>query len=160
MENQLRRHHVAAVCDWPDDLPHLQADRQQLRQLFLNLFSNAIDAMPNGGTLTVRVRQTADALALEVADTGQGITPENLAVVMEPFFTTKPEGKGTGLGLPISRRIVREHGGTFELESDGVAGHGTVARIVLPLAPRPGRQPDGLIGWGSRPPPALKLGKL
>src|SRR3990170_25678 len=114
----------------------VQADRQQLRQSFLNLFTNAADAMLEGGTLTIRVyvqkaesrRQKAeDVLALpsadrllpsvciEVADTGVGIAPEDMPKVTEPFFTTKPEGKGTGLGLSICRRVVHEHGGQFNI---------------------------------------------
>ena len=106
-----------------------------MRQLFLNLFTNASDAMPRGGTLTIRVTAPPESkqVIIEVADTGTGIPPEILPKVAEPFYTTKPEGKGTGLGLAICRRIVQEHNGTFDLTSEGIPGKGTTARISLPV---------------------------
>jgi signal transduction histidine kinase len=110
----------------------IPADRQQLRQLFLNLFSNASDAMPEGGTLTIRVSVEGQNVAIEITDNGQGIAPQDLQRVMDPFFTTKPEGKGTGLGLAICRRIIQEHGGTITVTSAGVPGQGTVVRLTLP----------------------------
>jgi signal transduction histidine kinase len=117
-------------------VPLIPADHQQLRQVFLNLLTNASDAMPQGGTLTLRVAGGAldtgtPAVVLEFADTGLGIAPEHLPKVMEPFFTTKAEGKGTGLGLAICKRIVQEHHGTFSLAS--AVGKGTTVRIALPL---------------------------
>jgi PAS domain S-box-containing protein len=130
----LRTRKIEVVRDFVDDLPTIQADRQQLRQLFLNLLTNASDAMPQGGRLTVRAAPgalaDAQAVAIEFADTGEGITAENLEKLWEPFFTTKPEGKGTGLGLAICRRIVEEHGGTISIQSQ--AGRGTTIRIVFP----------------------------
>ena len=110
------------------------ADRQQLRQLFLNLLTNALDAMPQGGTLTLRLRPAGAGVVIEVSDTGIGIPPEHLARVTEPFFTTKEEGKGTGLGLAICKRIVQEHGGSLAVES--TVGHGTTVRIELPAEGR------------------------
>jgi PAS domain S-box-containing protein len=131
----LRSHNIEVVREFSDGLPSIQADRQQLRQLFLNLLTNASDAMPQGGKLTLRAvsNQLGDgkAVAIEVEDTGEGITAENLEKIWEPFFTTKPEGKGTGLGLAICRRIVEEHGGTISIQSEG-AGRGATVRIVLP----------------------------
>jgi signal transduction histidine kinase len=109
-------------------------DRQQLRQLFLNLLTNASDAMPQGGTLTVRVAAVhdgANALVIEFADTGTGVTSDDLARVWEPFFTTKAEGNGTGLGLAICRRIVEEQRGTISIES--VVKEGTTLRITFPV---------------------------
>ncbi|MFH0994913.1 MAG: ATP-binding protein [Pseudomonadota bacterium] len=126
----LRNHRISVVREFSPDVPVIHADRQQLRQLFLNLCSNASDAMPQGGTLTLRVMKEAGVL-IEVRDTGEGILPENIQKVMEPFFTTKPEGKGTGLGLPICRRIAQEHGGEFEITSE--VGLGTTVRICFPL---------------------------
>jgi two-component system sensor kinase FixL len=129
----LRKRNVEVVHDFADELPTIQADRQQLHQLFLNLLTNASDAMPQGGKLTVRVSfQTlpATAVAIDFTDTGGGITAKNLEKLWEPFFTTKPEGKGTGLGLVICRRIVEEHGGTIGIQSE--AGRGTTVRIVFP----------------------------
>ena len=116
--------------------PTIHADRQKLRQVFLNLLTNACDAMPQGGTLTLRApsrRWTAGtpAVQIEFADTGVGIPAEHLERVMEPFFTTKEEGQGTGLGLAICRRVVQEHHGTMQIPSE--VGKGTTVRIVLPV---------------------------
>jgi len=130
----LRSHNIEVVRDFADALPTIQADRQQLRQLFLNLLTNASDAMPQGGKLTLRAVSSnlgdAKAVAIEFADTGEGITAENLEKIWDPFFTTKSEGKGTGLGLAICRRICEEHGGTIDIESQ--VGAGTTVRSVFP----------------------------
>lgn len=117
------------------DVPLIHADRQQLRQLFLNLFTNASDAMPNGGTLTVSVESFDDErqIRLEISDTGVGIPPEILQRITEPFFTTKSNGKGTGLGLAICRRIVEEHQGVFKITSPGV-DQGATVEILLPTS--------------------------
>jgi signal transduction histidine kinase len=131
----LRQRTIAVEREFAGAVPTIQADRQQLRQLFLNLLTNAADAMPQGGVITLRVsaakyRDDADAVVIEVVDAGEGIPPDNLHKVWEPFFTTKPEGRGTGLGLAICRRIVEEHGGTIEIESEPAKG--TTVRIKLP----------------------------
>jgi signal transduction histidine kinase len=131
MQYHLRNHRISVGQDFASEVPMIQVDRQQLRQLFLNLFTNASDAMPQGGTLTIRVGVAEQQVVIEVADTGVGIAPEDLPQVMEPFFTTKPEGQGTGLGLAICRRIVQEHSGTLDIASDG-PGKGTTVRITLP----------------------------
>jgi PAS domain S-box-containing protein len=133
VQYHLRSHNIEVVREFADVLPSIQADRQQLRQLFLNLLTNASDAMPQGGKLTVRAGSNGfgdAAVAIDFADSGEGITSENLERVWDPFFTTKPEGKGTGLGLAICRRIVEEHGGTISIQSGGTDG--TTVRIVLP----------------------------
>ena len=133
----LRSHSIQVVTEFADDLPSVQADRQQMRQVFLNLLTNATDAMAEGGTLTVRARKHslengATAVLIEFSDTGVGIKPENLQKLWEPFFTTKPEGQGTGLGLPICRRTVEEHRGTIDIESQ--PGRGATVRIILPAS--------------------------
>jgi two-component system, NtrC family, sensor kinase len=115
-------------------LPAVGVDRVQLEQALLNLVSNAVDAMPGGGRLSLAARPDGDGVALVVADTGAGIPVEDLARVFEPLYTTKPPGKGTGLGLPILREIVEAHGGRVRLESR--AGEGTVAVVCLPPFPR------------------------
>ncbi len=134
--HHLRKRQIRIVREYAPDLPHLWADRQQLRQVFLNLFSNAADAMPHGGCLTLRLRRGnlpdgQAGVAIEVIDTGVGIPPEHLPHVFDPFFTTKEEGKGTGLGLPICKRIVEQHQGRLEIASR--PGEGTTVRILLPL---------------------------
>jgi signal transduction histidine kinase len=126
---------ISVVTDFEKDLPSIQADSQQLRQVFLNLLTNAADAMPEGGSLTVRasggvLESGAPALVIEFSDTGIGVKAEDLPRLWEPFFTTKPEGKGTGLGLPICRRAVEEHQGTIDIES--LPEKGTTIRIILP----------------------------
>lgn len=133
IQYHLRNHNVRVTQEFAPDLPKINADRQQLRQLFLNLFTNASDAMPHGGTLTVRGEVADTRIVIQVADSGVGIAPENLSKVGEPFFTTKPDGKGTGLGLAICRRIVQEHGGTLSIASEGLPGKGTIVRVLLPL---------------------------
>ena len=130
----LRSHKIEIVRELSDEVPLIHADRQQLRQLFLNLLTNASDAMPRGGQLKIRVGQTnleeSPAVEIDFSDTGDGIPTENLAKIWEPFFTTKEEGKGTGLGLAICRRIVEEHSGTIEIQSQ--IGMGTTVKIVFP----------------------------
>jgi signal transduction histidine kinase len=130
----LRKSNIEVRKVFAPDTRAVLADCQQLRQVFLNLFSNAADAMPGGGTLTIRV-SAADSptqLFIEVSDTGEGIPPEILPKLMTPFFTTKPEGKGTGLGLPICRRIIQEHRGELNIASE--VGKGTTVSIRLPAA--------------------------
>ena len=102
----------------------------QLQQVFLNLFLNARDAMPRGGWLTVSTRVDGDRVVAEIADTGSGIPPEQLARIYDPFFTTKAIGRGTGLGLSITYGIVREHDGT--IRCDSAVGQGT--RFTLDAA--------------------------
>ena len=116
-------------------LPAILADRDQLTQVFLNLITNAVDAMDGGGTLVLETgtRQDDDGRTLimvSVSDTGPGIPQEHLARIFEPFYTTKPEGLGTGLGLSVSLGIVRMHGGAIDVESK--PGRGTTMRVTLP----------------------------
>ncbi|WP_202920622.1 PAS domain-containing sensor histidine kinase [Urbifossiella limnaea] len=136
--HHLRKRQIRVEPEFAAGVPHIHADRQQLRQVFLNLFTNAADAMPAGGRLAPRVRPgrlppDRPAVVVEVMDTGTGIPPELLGRVCEPFFTTKDEGKGTGLGLAICRRIVQQHHGTLEVESR--PGQGTTVRLTLPVRP-------------------------
>ena len=131
--------HVQVVREFADTLPPLKLDPQKMEQVFLNIMLNALHAMPDGGTLTVRthskrlkvgdvnrdpgsrsgvrLRSGDLAVVVEVDDTGSGIPEDKLAKVFDPFFTTKPTGKGTGLGLTVSRRIVNMHGGTIRNEN-------------------------------------------
>lgn len=136
VQHYFRSRHVLVVQELATNVPVIQADRQILRQVFLNLLTNAGDAMPDGGTLTLRVApgfldDLRPGVIIEFADTGLGISPEHVSKVMEPFFTTKEEGKGTGLGLAICRRAVQEHGGAIHISSE--LGKGTTIRIVLPV---------------------------
>jgi PAS domain S-box-containing protein len=112
------------------DLPVIEGDQDKLKQVVLNLCKNAIEAMPSGGTLTVRVYPTGEYVALEIADTGVGI-PYGINI-LEPFVTTKAEG--TGLGLPIVRQIVNAHGGTLNYSS--TPGQGTTFALMFPMQVR------------------------
>ena len=112
-----------------DDLPMVRADRQQLRQVLLNLLSNGYEAMDGTGTLTVEASKENGQVVLRVADTGTGMDDETAARVFEPFFTTK--AKGIGLGLPVTKRIVEMHGGTITAES--TPGSGTAFVITVPV---------------------------
>jgi len=107
-------------------LPVIQGDRQLLRHVFLNLFRNAVDAMPNGGVFTVRAGTRARLLWIELSDTGGAIPPDFDA--FRPFTTTKPEG--LGLGLAITRHIVEIHGGTISYQSE--PGKGTTFYLTFP----------------------------
>ena len=129
LDYHLRAHGIEAKKDFQPGIPPVRVDPEQLQQTFLNLFTNACDAMPSGGTLTLRVHGGTNVV-IEIIDNGTGIAAEDLSRVMESFFTTKPRGKGTGLGLPICRRIVEAHGGSLSIESE--PGQGTTVRIVLP----------------------------
>lgn len=130
----LRNRRIEVIKEFDELLPPIHADRQQLRQVFLNLMTNAGDAMSEGGVLTVRVKdnRVTARIVIDFTDTGKGISAEDLEKVWEPFYTSKAEGKGTGLGLSICSRIVEEHGGAIMLESK--EGTGTTARVVLPVA--------------------------
>ncbi|MDO8723766.1 MAG: ATP-binding protein [Syntrophales bacterium] len=119
------------VRELDDHLPDIIADPQQLQQVFLNLFLNAADAIPEEGEITVRTchDKTEGNIAVELHDTGKGIPPELTEKIFQPFFTTK--GKGTGLGLAVSRRVVEEHGGAITASNN--ASGGAVFRIILPV---------------------------
>jgi signal transduction histidine kinase len=113
------------------------ADPTGVHQVMLNLATNAIHAMPDGGSLTIRVGKTGGELTIAVADTGVGIAPEDRAKLFEPFFTTRPEG--TGLGLSVTYGIVKAHGGRIDVET--APGRGTVFTVSLP-ADTPGGAPE------------------
>lgn len=107
-------------------------DPNEMKQVFINIINNALQAMPQGGYLRVRLNPVGEHEAMiEFADTGVGISPENLQKIFEPFFSTKEDRDGTGLGLSISYRIIQHHGGRIDVESG--PGKGTIFRIFLPL---------------------------
>jgi two-component system cell cycle sensor histidine kinase/response regulator CckA len=112
------------------------ADKDQMRQVFLNLVNNAKHAMPNGGTLCIKCerhkKNESDYARIKVSDTGSGIKKEHLEKIFDPFFTTKPEGKGTGLGLSIVHEIIKDHEGTIAVESQEEKG--TTFIIDIPVA--------------------------
>ena len=121
---------VQVTLDLPDDLPDLFVDPTHVEQIFINLISNACQAMPQGGTLTIRARPDDGMVSIEVSDTGVGIALEHLNKLFEPLFTTKP--KGIGLGLAVSKNLIEVNGGSISVESD--AGKGSVFLLRLPAA--------------------------
>ena len=130
---QLRHGAINIIFAPAHDLPPVVCNADQLRQVFLNLVLNAVEAMPDGGTLTVRTETRPTLAIVEIRDTGVGIPDEIRPRLFEPFFTNKPSG--TGLGLSISAHIVTQHGGQIEVESS--EGEGSTFRIALPYQHQP-----------------------
>jgi len=132
--NQLKLAGVKVLYDIPDDLPEIEGDRQYLSQVFLNLILNAVEAMADGGTLTIGSDVSVDTgfLAIHITDTGSGMSPRVQKAVFDPFFTTKTTGSGTGLGLSVSMGIVHKHGGEIKVRSK--PGEGSTFTIILPVA--------------------------
>ncbi|WP_447980527.1 ATP-binding protein [Candidatus Nitrospira bockiana] len=130
--------HLAVQRAFHPMLPQVQADRDQIKQVLLNLFQNAIEAMGDGGTLSVNAfesRRTQQAgMIVDISDTGRGIAPDDLPHVFQPFFTSGKH-RGTGLGLAICRNIVDAHGGDIHVSSQ--PGKGTTVRVWLPLRQQP-----------------------
>jgi len=124
------------------ELPSILGDPTHLQTLFLNLITNALDAMPQGGVLTIETRQTPYTLSskdrrwieISIADTGIGITEESKKRIFDPFFTTKKMGEGTGLGLAICEKIVKEHSGKMDIESE--VGKGSTFSVTIPVFER------------------------
>ncbi|HKO96066.1 MAG TPA: ATP-binding protein [Pyrinomonadaceae bacterium] len=114
----------------PDDLPPVSGDPGQLQQVIIALSTNAVDAMPDGGVLSISAESNGSQVLVSIRDTGIGIPPEHLTKIFEPFFTTKEVGKGTGLGLAVCYGILTEHGGSLDVQS--AVGIGTTFTISLP----------------------------
>jgi len=130
-ETQIAKGGVKVATELEPDLPAILGDADTLQQVMLNLVTNARDAVDSGGEIRIvtRRRETDRTIELVVADTGLGIAPEDLARIFDPFFTTKPTG--TGLGLSLTHGIVREHGGTIDVES--APGRGTRFILAFPV---------------------------
>lgn len=126
---------IRVITRLKQGLPPLMCDRNRITQVIINILTNARDAMPNGGKITIRTDYdpSKDRLLLQIEDTGHGIPSEIRQKIFDPFFTTKPAGMGTGLGLSIIKSIVSAHGGEIELES--IAEGGTIFTVSLPRIP-------------------------
>jgi len=111
------------------NVPQMEGNSGELQQVFVNLFTNAIDAMGEKGGLGIKTLYNADLIQIEVNDTGKGISPDNLNKIFDPFFTTKEAGKGTGLGLHVIHQIVEKHKGTIKVDSE--VGKGTTFTILF-----------------------------
>ena len=130
-EYLMRKGNVTLVPDLPLTSVMATYDAQQIEQVLINLVTNAVQAMPEGGTLDVSLKEHDDNLVITFRDSGVGIPEENIARIFDPFFTTKPEGEGTGLGLSVSYGIVSRHRGLIEVESE--VGIGTTFIVSIPL---------------------------
>jgi signal transduction histidine kinase len=131
MQHKLKKG-VTIKREYAPDLPRIQAYASELNQVWTNIIDNAIDATEGRGTLAIRTRQAGERVLVEIEDNGSGIPEEHLTRIFEPFYTTKPQGSGTGLGLDTAWRIItEEHGGTIDVDS--VPGS-TVFHVYLPLA--------------------------
>lgn len=128
-----QKYHIAIVEDYASGLPPILADSAQVQQALLNVLLNAIQAMPDGGTLTLQTTPTDGAVRIAIADTGMGISRDNLRKIFSPFFTTKH--RGTGLGLAITRSIMDKHGGTITVESE--SGRGTTFTLQFAACTTP-----------------------
>jgi two-component system, NtrC family, sensor kinase len=131
LEHQFKSARIRVTRDLLADCPNVFGNAGKLQQVFLNLFVNARDAMPDGGDLRVRTAIMDSKIEVTIHDSGMGISAENIKKIYDPFFTTKAAGKGTGLGLSVSYGIVREHGGTISVESR--PGFGTSFKLEMPL---------------------------
>jgi len=129
LNEELRVRHIVFQTTLDPQIPEISVDPKQMRQVLINVVKNAMEAMPEGGDLSVTTQLQGDNIELRIMDTGKGITLEDLKTIFDPFFTTKI--KGTGLGLAISRKIVEDHEGRVSVES--TSGDGTVCSITLPV---------------------------
>ncbi len=131
MSKQLRENSIRIQCSFDDHLGKVYASKNQLRQIFLNMITNAREAMPEGGTLTVKTMAKGRRIHIELSDTGLGIREEHLDKVFDAFFTTKESVKGVGLGLSVCYGFVKDHGGDLKVASK--VGEGTTFTIILPI---------------------------
>jgi PAS domain S-box-containing protein len=130
-KKQFRENDILISMVFSDGLNEVYASKNQLRQVFLNIFKNAGDAMPDGGTLTVKTSSEDGKIVIEISDTGIGIKKENLTKIFDAFFTTKSSVKGVGLGLSVCFGFIVDHGGDIKVESE--EGIGTNFKITLPV---------------------------
>ena len=132
LKQEIQNRKIDVSLDYPESLPRVPVDGNQMKQAFFNVIKNAFQAMPDGGSLDIVLSSAGGFLSASFRDTGHGIERSDMGSVFQPFHTTKQ--RGSGLGLMIIQRIVQEHGGQIELVSE--PGEGTNFTILLPLAPR------------------------
>lgn len=142
LDNEFRLRHIRLDVDLGKSLPEILIDENQIEQIFVNLLLNAIQAIEDQGTVTIRSYVTPDRknVAIDVVDTGCGIPPENMSKIFEPFFSTKP--KGTGLGLAVTYGIVQKHGGHIYAYSRPQEGSRFVVEFPVPLRNDQGSSED------------------
>jgi two-component system NtrC family sensor kinase len=131
MEKQMKESNIQVETSFAPDIPEIMASTNQMRQVMLNILRNAKEAMPKGGTLTVRTVREGEMVMIHIQDTGIGIPEKIRDKVFEAFFTTKQKVKGVGLGLSVCYGIIKDHGGEIKIESE--EGKGTTFIISLPI---------------------------
>jgi signal transduction histidine kinase len=132
LKYEAQKRPIAVVEDFDFRIPPMAADENRLKQIFINLIMNAIQAMDRGGSLLLRSYQSDERhISVQIADTGSGISTQSLNHIFEPFYTTKKGGKGTGLGLFITKKLVESFSGNIEVESR--EGEGTCFTITFPV---------------------------
>ncbi len=130
LSHQLQNHHIRVDSRYDRSLPAVYGNLGKLQQVFINLFLNARDAMPSGGELAIQTAMDESMVVVDISDTGAGIPGDDIKRIFDPFYTTKPVGKGTGLGLAVSYGIIQEHGGRILVDSN--PGRGTHFQLKLP----------------------------
>jgi hypothetical protein len=129
MENYFQEKHIKLHIKFEREIPRIHVDPAQMKQVFLNILMNAVEAMPDGGQLDVQIESTNESIKIYIIDTGKGIKQEVLQNIYDPFFTTKPSG--TGVGLSVSFKVIEEHGGTIDATSE--QGKSTTMLLTLPI---------------------------
>ena len=131
MDKQMRESNIKVETALEGTLPEIMASTNQMRQVMLNMFKNAKEAMPGGGSLNVRTSREDHKILIQIQDTGVGIPEDLRNKIFEAFFTTKQKVKGVGLGLSVCYGIIKDHGGEIKVESE--EGKGTSFTISLPI---------------------------
>jgi two-component system, sporulation sensor kinase A len=130
LESQAILNNVKMISEFEPDIPLLYCDENQLKQVFINIIKNAIEAMPNGGEMKIQAKMQENNLLIRFIDQGCGIPKDRIAKLGEPFYSTKE--KGTGLGLMVSYKIIEAHNGRINIESE--VGQGTTVDIIFPIS--------------------------
>ena len=135
IRERAHRHGIALIVNLDPTLTSVQVDERKFKQIMLNIMSNAVKFTPDGGSVTVTAVPSESAVAISIKDTGTGIAPEDHAAVFEEFRQvgrdSARKAEGTGLGMPLTKRLVELHGGTIDVES--AVGNGATFRVVLPV---------------------------
>jgi signal transduction histidine kinase len=129
MENYLQEKHINLNKEFGTDIPKMLVDSTQMNQVFRNILMNAVESMPDGGDLTVKIATVNESIKIDMIDTGNGMSEEALQNIFVPFYTTKSHG--TGLGIAVSLEIMENHGGNINVESE--LGKGTTVSLSLPI---------------------------
>jgi signal transduction histidine kinase len=131
MLNNKTKHRIEIVKDYFTETIPMIGNVGKLHQVFINILNNSIQSIDNEGSINIRTRKIEQNVIIEITDTGCGISTENISKITDPFFTTKDPGKGTGLGLSITYKIIQEHSGIIEFQSE--INKGTIVKVTLPI---------------------------